>query len=80
MCYQRTKNFDRLSFLYLTTGNSEKLHKMLKISEIRKDVSGQLHNALYCGDIEERIKVLKQVGDWMGLLASEPSGLNPSSG
>lgn len=62
MCYQRTKNFDRLSFLYLTTGNAEKLNKMLKISEIRKDVSGQLHNALYCGDIEERIKVLKQVG------------------
>ena len=31
-------------------------------AEIRKDVSGQLHNALYCGDIEERIKVLKQVG------------------
>merc|ERR1719357_537610 len=62
MCYQRTKNFDRLSFLYLTTGNTEKLRKMLKISEIRKDVSGHLHNALYCGDIEERIKVLKQVG------------------
>ena len=32
------------------------------IAEIRKDVSGQLHNALYCGDVEERIKVLKQVG------------------
>jgi len=62
MCYQRTKNFDRLSFLYLTTGNSEKLRKMLKISEIRKDVSGHLHNALYCGDVQERIKVLKQVG------------------
>ncbi|XP_047126355.1 coatomer subunit alpha isoform X1 [Hydra vulgaris] len=62
MCYQRTKNFDRLSFLYLTTGNTDKLRKMLKISEIRKDVSGHLHNALYCGDIRERIKVLKQVG------------------
>ena len=32
------------------------------LAEIRKDVSGQLHNALYCGDVEERIKVLKQVG------------------
>lgn len=31
MCYQRTKNFDRLSFLYLTTGNSDKLQKMMKI-------------------------------------------------
>lgn len=33
MCYQRTKNFDRLSFLYLITGNLEKLRKMMKIGE-----------------------------------------------
>ena len=33
MCYQRIKNFDRLSFLYLITGNNEKLRKMLKICE-----------------------------------------------
>ena len=25
MCYQRTKNFDKLSFLYLITGNTDKL-------------------------------------------------------
>lgn len=31
MCYQRTKNFDKLSFLYLLTGNLEKLRKMMKI-------------------------------------------------
>ena len=31
MAYQRTKNFDRLSFLYLITGNMEKLKKMTKI-------------------------------------------------
>lgn len=31
MAYQRTKNFDRLSFLYLITGNMEKLKKMIKI-------------------------------------------------
>ena len=29
MSYQRTKNFERLSFLYLLTGNIEKLRKML---------------------------------------------------
>lgn len=33
MCYQRTKNFDKLSFLYLITGNLEKLRKMMKIGE-----------------------------------------------
>ena len=59
MCYQRTKNFDKLSFLYLITGNLEKLRKMMKIAEIRKDSSGQFQTALYLGDVAERIKVLK---------------------
>ena len=31
MAYQRTKNFERLSFLYLVTGNMDKLRKMTKI-------------------------------------------------
>lgn len=34
MAYQRTKNFDRLSFLYLITGNMEKLKKMAKIGKM----------------------------------------------
>jgi hypothetical protein len=49
MCYQRTKNFDKLSFLYLITGNLEKLKKMMKIAEVRKDVNGQYQNALFLG-------------------------------
>ncbi len=36
MAYQRTKNFERLSFLYLITGNVDKLRKMLKIAEMRQ--------------------------------------------
>lgn len=59
MCYQRTKNFDKLSFLYLITGNLDKLRKMTKIAEIRKDVSSQFLGALYLGDVEERVKLLK---------------------
>ena len=31
-------------------------------AEIRKDMSGQYHNALYTGDVEERIKILKSLG------------------
>ena len=31
-------------------------------AEIRKDTSGQYHNALYTGDVEERIKILKNLG------------------
>ena len=60
--YQKTKNFERLSFLYLITGNIEKLNKMLKISEMRADVMGQFHNALYLGDVSERVKILEAAG------------------
>ncbi|GFG36116.1 hypothetical protein Cfor_03758 [Coptotermes formosanus] len=59
MCYQRTKNFDKLSFLYLITGNLDKLRKMMKIAEIRKDISGQYQGALFLGNVHERIKILK---------------------
>ncbi|XP_057533840.1 coatomer subunit alpha-2-like [Amaranthus tricolor] len=60
--YQKTKNFERLSFLYLVTGNMEKLVKMLKIAEVKNNVMGQFHNALYLGDIQERIKILEASG------------------
>lgn len=62
MCYQRTKNFDKLSFLYLITGNLEKLRKMMKIAEIRKDMSGHYQNALYLGDVGERVRILNNCG------------------
>ncbi|PKI61256.1 hypothetical protein CRG98_018355 [Punica granatum] len=60
--YQRTKNFERLSFLYLITGNLDKLTKMLKIAEVKNDVMGQFHNALYLGDVRERVKILENTG------------------
>ena len=62
MSYQKTKEFERLSFLYLLTGNSEKLRKMLKIAEMRGDVMSRFHNALFLGDAEERMKVLEATG------------------
>ncbi|EDV25681.1 uncharacterized protein TRIADDRAFT_24616 [Trichoplax adhaerens] len=62
MAYQRTKNFDRLAFLYLITGNLQKLQKMMKIAEIRKDFSGQYQIALYLGDALERVKILNALG------------------
>ncbi len=60
--YQKTKNFERLSFLYLITGNLEKLAKMLKIAEMRGDSMGAFHNALYLGDVRERVKILGDAG------------------
>lgn len=62
LAYQRTRNFERISFLYLITGNIDKLKKMVKISQMRNDLMSRFHNALYLGDVEERIKVLEDVG------------------
>ncbi|XP_022884750.1 coatomer subunit alpha-1-like isoform X2 [Olea europaea var. sylvestris] len=60
--YQRTKNFERLSFHYLITGNLDKLSKMMKIAEVKNDVMGQFHDALYLGDVRERVKILENAG------------------
>ncbi|KAM3304599.1 coatomer subunit alpha-1 [Capsicum chacoense] len=60
--YQKTKNFERLSFLYLITGNLDKLSKMMKIAEVKNEVMGQFHDALYLGDVRERVKILKNAG------------------
>lgn len=60
MAYQKTKDFERLSFLYLITGNTDKLRKMLKIAEMRRDPHSRMHNALYLGDVEERTRVLEE--------------------
>lgn len=51
-----------LSFLYLITGNLEKLAKMLKIADMRSDVMGRFHNALYLGDVRERVRTLEDAG------------------
>ncbi|KAF6256969.1 COPI alpha subunit C-terminus-domain-containing protein [Scenedesmus sp. NREL 46B-D3] len=60
--YQKTKSWERLSFLYLITGNTDRLRKMLKIAEMRGDVMGRFHNALYLGDVREQIRVLEESG------------------
>ena len=54
--YQRTKNFDKLAFLYFVTGNTEKLQRMLKVAQMRKDYHGNFSIALYLGDVEERTR------------------------
>ena len=60
--FTRCQNFDRLSFHYLVTGNRGHLSKMLKIAQHRKNRMSRYHNALYLGDIEERVRVLEEVG------------------
>ncbi|KAK3689964.1 coatomer WD associated region-domain-containing protein [Podospora appendiculata] len=61
MCYKKLKHFDKLSFLYLTTGDEGKLAKMAKIAEHRGDFTSRFQNALYLGDVEDRIQMFKEI-------------------
>jgi coatomer protein complex subunit alpha (xenin) len=61
MTYQKLRNFDKLSFLYLCTGDSEKLNRMAKIAEHRGDFTSRFQNALYLGDVENRINMFKEI-------------------
>ncbi|ORX92865.1 coatomer protein alpha subunit [Basidiobolus meristosporus CBS 931.73] len=76
MAYQRVKNYDRLSFLYLATGNTDKLAKMMKIAEHRNDQMSRFQNALYLGDIQERIQMLIEVDQYpLAYLTAKSHGL-----
>ncbi|SPQ25812.1 37d74b9f-87d7-446f-90ff-5b8a2ebbc34f [Thermothielavioides terrestris] len=61
MCYQKLKHFDKLSFLYLTTGDNTKLSRMAKIAEHRGDFTSRFQNALYLNDVEDRIQMFKEI-------------------
>ena len=74
--YQKTKNFERLCFLYLITGNVERLSKMLKIYEMYDDAMGRFQTALYVGDVRERVKTLEDSGQLpLAYLTAKTHGL-----
>ncbi|KAG6830285.1 hypothetical protein H0H87_008583 [Tephrocybe sp. NHM501043] len=75
--YQQMKNFDKLSFLYLATGSTDKLSKMQKIADARGDPMSRFHNALYAGDVKGRISVLRDVGlHPLAYLTAKTNGLD----
>jgi coatomer protein complex subunit alpha (xenin) len=61
MTYQKLRNFDKLSFLYMSTGDQEKLKRMAKIAEHRGDVTARFQNALYLGDVQNRIEMFQEI-------------------
>ena len=61
MAYQKLRQFDKLSFLYLSTGDGEKLARMAKIAEHRGDFQSRFQNALYLGDVETRIQMFQEL-------------------
>lgn len=76
MTYQKQRNFDKLSFLYLTTGDEEKLSRMAKIAEHRGDFTSRFQNSLYRGDVEDRIQMFKEVDQYpLAYLTAKANGL-----
>lgn len=74
--YQKTKSLDRLAFLYLIMGNTERLNKMMKIAEMYNDVMGRFQSALFLGDVRERVKVLEESGQIpLAYVAAKTHGL-----
>ena len=61
LAYQKQRAFDKLSFLYLITGDAQKLNRMAKIAEHRNDYTSRFQNSLYIGDVQSRIQMLKEV-------------------
>ena len=61
MTYQKLRSFDKLSFLYLCTGDQEKLSRMTKIAEFRRDMTSRFQNTIYMGDSENRINMYKDI-------------------
>ncbi len=60
--YQKTKSYDKLAFLYMLTGNTNRLEKMLQFAQNKGDVMSRFQIALYLGDVQERIRILAEVG------------------
>eukprot|EP00762_Andalucia_godoyi_P008493 ANDGO_05748.mRNA.1 Coatomer subunit alpha-1 len=59
---QKTRDAERLSFLYLITGNVEKMAKMAKVAEMRNDTNSIFQIALLRGDAATQKKLLESAG------------------
>ncbi|KAK4498415.1 hypothetical protein PRZ48_011073 [Zasmidium cellare] len=77
MTYQKLRNFDKLSFLYLSTGDQGKLNRMAKIAEHRGDMTSRFQNSIYLGDVQGRIEMLKEVDQYpLAYLTAKSHGLD----
>lgn len=77
MTYQKLQSFDKLSFLYLATGDNAKLQRMAKIAEHRGDLTSQFQNSLYLGDVQSRIEMLKEIDQYpLAYLTAKAHGLD----
>mmetsp|Transcript_8349 Transcript_8349/g.30852 ORF Transcript_8349/g.30852 Transcript_8349/m.30852 type:complete len:1234 (-) Transcript_8349:112-3813(-) len=76
-CYQRTHDFEKLSFLYLITGNVHQLKNLLNKAQKRDNNMEVFHNALFLGDVAARIRVLLKAGQQkLAYVTARVHGLN----
>lgn len=76
-CLQKVKDMDRLAFLYVITGNFEKLAKVGKIAESRGKLAAYFQIALYRGDVESRVSTLRDCGQGpLAKLTADAHGLS----
>ncbi|RMY77248.1 hypothetical protein D0863_01443 [Hortaea werneckii] len=76
MTYQKLRQFDKLSFLYLATGDGGKLARMAKIAEHRGDMTSRFQNSLYLGDVESRIEMFVELDQYpLAYLTAKSNGL-----
>lgn len=62
LVYQQLHLLDKLSFLYLTIGDDNKLSKMADIATKREDIGSLFTNSIYLGDVERKIQTFLQSG------------------
>lgn len=62
IAFQKAKLFNKLSMLYLITGNTSRVKKMLNICKFRNDVPSTIQHCLYLGDMGELANFLRENG------------------
>ncbi|KAH3680941.1 hypothetical protein WICMUC_000084 [Wickerhamomyces mucosus] len=62
LVHQTQHNFDKLSFLYLISGDFNKLTKMESIAEHRGDISSLIQNTIYNNSTAKRSNLLANAG------------------
>lgn len=76
IAYQKTRSFDKLSFLYLSTGDKEKLTRMARIARNRNDCISQYQNSIYLGDVADQVRVLREIEQYpLAYMTAKTHGL-----
>lgn len=60
--YQKQRDFDKLAFIYLITGNIGRLQKLEQIADNRNDTAARFQTSLFLNSADSRVQLLKEAG------------------